>query len=81
MENFIPRIQTQGYKKRDRLLKIYVCTIPPKGKRLYKMLKDEFGFSVVFKKTQTLGDILLKKGRSVEKQFRRNTICSIPCKE
>ena len=53
----------------------------PRAKRLYKMLKDEFGFSVVFKKTQTLGDILLKKGRSVEKQFRRNTIYSIPCKE
>ena len=42
------------------------------------MLKDDFGFAVVCKKTQTLGDILLKKGRKVEQQYRRNTVYSIP---
>ena len=34
-----------------------------------------------FKKTQTIGDILLKKGRSIEKQHRKNIIYSIPCKD
>jgi len=38
----------------------------PRAKRLYKMLKEEFGFSVVFKKTQTLGDILLKKEEALK---------------
>ena len=33
------------------------------------------------KKTQTLGDILSKKGRKVEQQYRQNTVYSIPCKE
>ena len=45
------------------------------------MLKDDFGFAVVCKKTQTLGDILSKKGRKVEQQYRQNTVYSIPCKE
>ena len=49
------------------------------------MLEEEFGITVIFKKTQTLGDILLKKGRSIEKQYmyRKNIIYSIdiPCKD
>ena len=53
----------------------------PRARRLYKMLEEEFGITVIFKKTQTLGDILLKKGRSIEKQHRKNIIYSIPCKD
>ena len=33
----------------------------PRTKRLYKMITDEFGFPIVYKKTQTLGDILKKQ--------------------
>ena len=46
----------------------------PRARRLYKMLKEEFGITVIFKKTQTLGDIMLKKGRSIEKQYRKNIL-------
>ena len=39
-----------------------------------QMIKEEFGFNVIYKKTQTLGDILQKKGRTIEKQYKRNTV-------
>ena len=45
------------------------------------MITDEFGFPIVYKKTQTLGDILQKKGRNIDRQYRRNIVYSIPCQE
>ena len=51
----------------------------PRARRLYNILKKEFGIDVIYKKTQTLGDIILKKGRQIEKGFRRNVVYSIPC--
>ena len=53
----------------------------PRTKRLYKMITDELGFPIVYKKTQTLGDILQKKGRNIDRQYRRNIVYSIPCQE
>ena len=50
-------------------------------KRLYKMIKEEFGFNAIYKKTQTLGDILQKKGRTIEKQHQKKTVYSIPCQQ
>ena len=44
-------------------------------------MQEEFGLTVVYKKTQTLRDILLRKGRSIEKNMRKNIIYSIPCKD
>ena len=32
-------------------------------------------------KTQTLGDIILKKGRRVEKEYKKNTVYKMPCAE
>ena len=46
----------------------------PRARRLYNVLKKEFGINVICKKTQTLGDIILKKGRQIEKGFRRNVV-------
>ena len=53
----------------------------PREKRFIKILKEQFGISTVFKKTQTLGDILLKKGRQIKKEYKRNSIYKIPCAE
>ena len=53
----------------------------PRARRLYKILQEDFGLTISYKKTRTLGDILLKKGRQIEKQFRKNTVYSIPCAE
>ena len=32
-------------------------------------------------KMQTIGDIILKKGRRVEKEYNKNTVYKIPCRE
>ena len=53
----------------------------PRARRLYKILKKEFGYDTIFKKTLTLGDIILKKGRQIEKGDKKNIVYSIPCGE
>ena len=51
----------------------------PKARRLYNILKKRFGFDVIYKTTKTLGDIILKKGRQIQKRLRRNVVYRIPC--
>ena len=53
----------------------------PRARKLYRIFKKEFGIDTIFKKTQTLGDIILKKGRQIEKGYKKNTVYSIPCGE
>ena len=50
-------------------------------RRLVTKIKKEYGITAVYKKTQTLGDILLKKGRRVKKEYKKNTVYKIPCAE
>ena len=50
-------------------------------RRITTKIKKEYGISIVYKKTQTLGDIILKKGRRVEKEYKKNTVYKIPCVE
>ena len=50
----------------------------PRARRLYKILKKEFGYDTIFKKTLTLGDIILEKGRQIEKGDKKNIVYSIP---
>ena len=50
-------------------------------RRLVKILKEKFNITTIFKKTQTLGDILLKKGRQMAKEYKKNVIYKIPCAE
>jgi hypothetical protein len=44
-------------------------------------LDEKFGLRSVFKKTQTLGDILKKKGRQVEKVYKKNVVYQVPCSQ
>ena len=53
--------RTEKPKEEFDLSKSLYVPYHPRAKRLFKMLKDDFGFAVVCKKTQTLGGILLKK--------------------
>ena len=53
----------------------------PRAKRFYKTIKEQFGIDCIFKKTQTLGEILSKKGRQIQKKHRKNTVYRIPCAE
>ena len=71
----------KGTKEEIDFSKSMYVPYHPRTKRLYRMIKEDFGFSIIYKKTQTLGDILQKKGRTIEKQYRKNTVYSIPCKD
>ena len=53
----------------------------PKARRLFEKLRTEFGLTVIYKRTKTLGDLILKKGRDIEKQYKKNTVYKIPCAE
>ena len=58
----------------------YSLCVPfhPREKRFIKILKEQFGISTVFKKTQTLGDILLKKGRQIKKEYKETLSTRYP---
>ena len=43
------------------------------------MLEKEFGFFIAYKRTLTLGDLLLKKGRGVAKQHQKEVVYAISC--
>ena len=45
------------------------------------ILQDNFGIYTVYRKTRTLGDLILKKGRQTEKQFKKHCVYKIPCKQ
>ena len=68
-------------KEKINLNQAFYVPFHSPGKRLVKILKYQFGISTIFKKTQSLGDILLKKSRQITKEFKRNSIYKIPCAE
>ena len=57
-----------GEKEKTNLDYSLYVPFHPRGKRFIKILKEQFGISTIFKKTQTLGDILLRKGRQLKKE-------------
>ena len=82
--NTVWRILYQDKKEKKKegeldISKALYAPYHPRARRLYNILKKEFGFDVIYKKTKTLGDIILKKGRQIEKGFRRNVVYRIPC--
>ena len=61
MEITVPR--QQGRKKEAELdiSKALYATYHQRARRFFNILKKEFGFDVIYKKTKTLGDIILKR--------------------
>ena len=53
----------------------------PRAKRLYKIIREQFGYNCIFKKNPNSWRyiILLKKGRQIPKEYRKNIVYSIPC--
>ena len=90
-EKIITRILHEETKIKDRsekhngkaveidFEKCFYVPYHPRARRLYRMLEKEFGFFIAYKKTLTLGDLLLKKGRSIDKQHQKELVYSIPC--
>lgn len=52
-----------------------------KGKRLYKIIEEQFGCTVIYMKTKTIGDLLKKKMKTKESKYKQNVVYTVPCKE
>ena len=63
------------------MAKALYVTYHPRARKLFRIFKNEFGIDTIFKKTQTLEDTVLKKGRQIEKGYKKNIVYSIPCGE
>ena len=59
--------------------KLFYVPFHPREKRLCKVLEERFEVKTVHQKTQTLGDILKRKGRQPEKKHKKNVVYEIPC--
>ena len=66
---------------RQQICKCILCTVPQQAKRLYNILREQFGITTIFKKTTTLGNLIRRKGGQKEKQFTVSTVNKVPCKE
>ena len=82
--NTVWRLLYQDNKARKKeteleISKALYAPYHPRARRFFNILKKEFGFDVIYKKTKTLGDIILKKGRQIEKGHRRNVVYSTLC--
>ena len=61
--------------------KVFHVPYHPRGKRLASILEKKFGIETSYKKTQTLADILKRKGRTVEQKYKKNVVYKIPCSQ
>ena len=52
-----------------------------RGKKLHNILQRKFGITTVFKKTTTLGNLIKKKGKQIEKKYTKNAVYKVPCGE
>jgi hypothetical protein len=59
--------------------KCFYVPYHPRAKRLYRILEKQFGFFIAYKKTTTLGDLLLRKGRGIAQQHQRELVYKIQC--
>ena len=73
-ENTVWRILYQESRKKKNYEiefdKALYVPYHPRAKRFYKTIKEQSGIDCIFKKTQNLGEILLKKGRQIQKKHR-----------
>ena len=72
--------QQQGDKATD-FANVFYVPYHSRAKRLYNILREQFGITTIFKKTTTLGNLIRRKGRQKEKQFTASTVYKVPCKE
>jgi len=84
-ENTVWRILYQKPReKKNYVIKIYkaLCvSFHPRPKKILQNYKEQFGIDCIFKKTQTLEEVLSKKGRQIQKKYTKNTVYRISCAE
>ena len=86
-ENTVWRMLYQENQAKDKdkedinLDKSFFIPYHSRARRLIQILKEKFGIATIYKRTQTLGDIILKKGRQVKTEYKKNAVYKIPCAE
>ena len=63
------------------LSKIFYAPYHPRARKMFQSLKSSFGINVVYKKTQTLGDLLFKRRPKKSKWDTSHVIYSVPCED
>jgi hypothetical protein len=61
--------------------KCFYVPYHPRARRLYRILEKKFGFFLAYKKTTTLGDLILRKGRNIAQQYQKELVYKIPCSQ
>jgi len=64
--------------------KCFYVPYHPRARKLYRLLEKKFGHFVAYKKTSTLGDLLLRKGRQIQPLFEKkcglqNSLSPVQC--
>jgi hypothetical protein len=77
--------QENQAKEKDKedinLDKSFFIPYHSRTRRLIQILKEKFGIATIYKRTQTLGDIILKIGRQVKTEYKKNAVYKILCAE
>jgi hypothetical protein len=83
-DHLVSRILHQDNKQTQRQTdptRMFYVPYHPRTRRLCKILEKQFNMDVVYTKTTTLGDLIMKKKRTPEKIYQKNVVYKIPCKE
>ena len=59
--------QQQQGDKATYFANVFYVPYHSSAKRLYNILREQFGITTIFKKTTTLGNLIRRKGRQKEK--------------
>jgi len=61
--------------------KSFYAPYHPRAKKMFRSLQKSFGINVVYKKTQTLGNLLFKRRPRKDKWETSHVVYSVPCEE
>ena len=61
--------------------KSFYAPYHPRAKNVFQSLQKSFGINVVYKKTQTLGNLLFKRRPRKDKLETSHVVYSVPCEE
>jgi hypothetical protein len=61
--------------------KTFYAPYHPRARRMFEILQRSFAINVVYKKTQTLGNLLLKRRPKKDKWDSSHVVYSVPCED
>ena len=73
--------QKKHQNKKIEVANTFYVPFHSRAKKLYNILQKKFGITTVFKKTMTLGNLIKRKGKQIEKRYTKNAVYKVPCGE